>query len=223
MKFTKIAAIASFLTVITTLGIHAFFPNFSPEFDNRLLLYKNPIYTLNRWWIIVHCVLVLLAMWGLFEVYKTKHPSWLGFGLVFYAVFAIAEILRQFLILFYLNGLRIKYLNSANEGVKTMLKLDIENFTLLGDSLFGLFIFAFGLGNLCFGLVLFKENKLAKILGAMLIFWSIMNFTALILEFYPSEISGKIIGLLSLSFQPYVRLFIGIVLWKWANSKNKLL
>ncbi len=221
-SFLRFAAICCFLSVITTLGIHLYFPDFSPEFTERLQLYKNKIYLLNRWWVIVHCLLVLISMWGFYLIQRHKSAGFSGLGLMFFAVFSFTEIARQVFVLFYLNGLRIKYLGIENNVVREILKTDIENFGLISNSLFVLFILALALGNLFYGLSLWEENRLGKLLSWLLLIWSAGNFTALTIEFFPNKFAEKIIDIYSYTFQPLMRAFLGCWLWKKANKQDLL-
>lgn len=219
-SFLKFTAICGFLSIITTLGIHLYFPDFSPDFNERLLLFKNNIYLINRWWVIVHCLLVLFSLWGFYLIQHNKSPGFTGLGMMFFAIFSFTEIARQVFVLFYLNGLRIKYLNTENPVIREILKTDIENFSLLSNSLFGLFILAFGLGNLFYGLSLWKENGFGKLLCWLFIIWSAGNFTALTIEFIPNSFADKILGIYSYTFQPLMRVFIGLWLWKKAGEQD---
>lgn len=168
-SFLKITAACGFLSIITTLGIHLFFPPVPADFESRALLFQSSMYLFNRWWIIIHCLLVLVAMWGFYLIQRDKKQEWAGLGFLFFGVFAVVEIFRQFLVLFYLNGLRANYVAETDMTIKGLLKNDINNFTLFSVSFFGLFVFAFGLGNLCYGLSLWGEKRFGKILSWLLI------------------------------------------------------
>jgi hypothetical protein len=102
-NFLRFASVCCFITVITTLGIHAFFPNPPANFEERLLLFRNKTYLINRWWVIIHCILVIVAMWGFALVQLKKTPGLTGLGFLFFCVFGIAEITRQMMVLFYIN------------------------------------------------------------------------------------------------------------------------
>ncbi len=217
----QFAAICGCFSVVTTLGIHLGFPEFSSSFNERLLLFENSIYLLNRWWVIVHCLLVIVSMWGFYLVQRRKAHGLSGLGFLFFAVFGITEIARQLFVLFYLNGLRTKYLNTESLELREMLKLDIENFDLIGNSLFGLFILAFALGNLFYGLSLLSEMGWTKILGVLMVIWSLGNFTTLAIEFLPNRTLGWVIELYSYTFQPLLRGLISVWLWEMAGAEGK--
>ncbi len=107
--FLRFAAICCFLTVLTTVGIHAIFPDPPSDFEQRVLLYRDGYYLLNRWWVVVHCLLVLIAMWGFALIQMRRAAGFAGLGMLFFATFAITEIARQMTVLFYLNPLRAQY------------------------------------------------------------------------------------------------------------------
>lgn len=217
-SFIGFTATCCALSVITTLGIHLFFPEFSSDFNERLLLYKNTVYLLNRWWVILHCLLVMISMWGIYLLRQQQSPGFTGLGLISFVVFSVAEIARQILVLFYLNGLRVKYLNTTNSAVLEILKVDIENFSLLSNSLFGLFILAFALGNLFYGLSLWGEPGYGKVLSWLFLIWSAGNFLSLSLEFFPSDPAGRFIEIYSYTYQPLMRGVIAFFLFRSSKS-----
>jgi hypothetical protein len=63
-NFIRFAAVCCFLSVITTLGIHLYFPDPPADFEQRVKLYRDTTYMINRWWVIIHCLLVIVSMWG---------------------------------------------------------------------------------------------------------------------------------------------------------------
>ena len=216
-SFLKITAACGFLSIITTLGIHLFFPPVPADFESRALLFQSSMYLFNRWWIILHCLLVLVAMWGFYLIQRDKKQEWAGLGFLFFGVFAVVEIFRQFLVLFYLNGLRANYVAETDMTIKGLLKNDINNFTLFSVSFFGLFVFAFGLGNLCYGLSLWGEKRFGKILSWLLILWSLGSMLALSNEFLKSELLAKGIETYNYVYQPVMR---GLLAWwVWVKAK----
>ncbi len=215
--FTRFAAICCMLTVITTLGIHLFFPPGPSGFEERVLLYKDSIYLLNRWWVIFHCLMVLIAMWGFTLLRIKRSAGFAGLGFIFIAVFAIAEITRQMYVLFYINSLREQYSITETASVKESLKALLDNAGLLGAPLFGLFILAFGLGNLFFGLSLLPEKGFSKILAMLLVVWSLGSFMALGNSFWNNPAVNRFIEHYNYSFQPLMRLLIAAWLWKQSS------
>ncbi|MGZ8510752.1 MAG: hypothetical protein ACXWWA_10265 [Chitinophagaceae bacterium] len=217
-KFIRFASICCFLSVITTLGIHAFFPDPPSSFEERLLLFRNTTYLANRWWVIAHCLLVVASMWGFALLQFKKAPGLTGLGFLFFSVFAIAEITRQMIVLFYMNGLREQYLNATDTGTRDGIKLMLSYAPLLTAPLFGVFILAFGLGGICYGFSLLESKGFSKLIAIMMIISGIASFVLLGNDFWRSASLGRVIEKYNLSFTPLLRLLTAIWLWKKSNS-----
>lgn len=211
-RFTLLAAICCLLSVITTLGIHGYFSYGSPTFEESLQFYQNKTYLINRWWVIVHCLLVVIAMWGFAILRFKKSPGYAGLGFLFFAVFSITEIFRQLLVLFYLNGLRERYL-SAGDELQPLIRQSIENFTLISYSLFGLFIVAFALGNLFYGLSLLREKGWDRVLAWLLLVWFAGTILGFFNVFWEIKWLSSFLDLFSLVYQPIMRLLLAVWLW----------
>jgi hypothetical protein len=217
MKFLKFAALCCGLSVLTTLGIHAFFSDPPSDFEARLHLHRDANYLFQRWWIIGHCMLVIVAMWGFALTQFRKAPGFTGLGVFWFSVFGVTEIARQMLVLFYLNGLRAAYLASEDAQTQTLLRHNLDHFGLLGNVFFGLFILAFGLGNLCYGLSLWQEKGFGKILAGLLVLWSCGSFLALGNEFWESAGLTSFLGWYNMLYQPLMRALLAWWLWQKAR------
>ena len=213
-SFIRFAAICCFISVITTLGIHLWFPDPPVDFEHRVLLFRDKVYLLHRLWIITHCLLVIISMWGMALLLMKKAPGFAPLGFLFFAVFGIAEIARQMYVLFYLSGLREQYYLATDAALKGVLKNTLANAGLLAAPFFGLFVFAFGLGNLFYGFSLLGEKGFSKLLSFLLIIWSICNFLALCNEFWVNSVINVFIENFSFTYQPLIRALIGLWLWK---------
>lgn len=215
-SFTRFASICCFITVITTLGIHLWFPDPPSDFEQRVLLFRNKTYLLNRWWVIAHCLLVIISMWGMALLLLKKSPGLAPLGFLFFAVFGLTEITRQMFVLFYFNGLREQYFLATDPVLKEVLKNTLSTAGVIVAPLFGLFIFAFGLGNFFYGISLFKEKGFSKLLSFLLILWAIGNFLALGNDFWKKSSLNSLLENYSFTYQPLMRLFLALWLWKKA-------
>jgi hypothetical protein len=218
-NFLRFAALCSFATVITTLGIHLVFNFDTTSFDERAMLYQNPLYLFNRWWVIAHCILALVAMWGVYTVQRQYSPAWSGLGLVFFIGFAFTEIVRQILVLFYLNGLRKQYLSATETLAKELLKSNIEAFALFSAALFGVFILAFAMSNLLFGLSLVGGDKFDSILSGLLMLWAFGSIVAFGNYFWKIPQINSGLEIWNPVFQSAMRLVLGV--WLWQKQKSK--
>ena len=216
--FLRFAAICCLLSVITTLGIHLAFPEPPADFEQRVLLFRDHTYLLQRWWIIVHCLLVIVSMWGVALLLIKKSPGFAPLGFLFVAVFGIAEIFRQMIVLFYFNGLREQYFLATDAATKEVYRNALSTAGLMASPLFGLFILAFGLGNLFYGISFFKEGGWSKWLSLLLMLWSIAIFLSLGNEFWRSASLSSFIESYSFTYQPLMRLLIAA--WLWQKAKE---
>ena len=217
-NFIRFASVCCFITVITTLGIHAFFPDPPAGFEERILLFRNTTYLVNRWWVIAHCLLVIVAMWGFALLLFKKTPGLAGLGFLFYCVFGIAEITRQMMVLFYTNVLREQYYTATDTAIKEGLKITLASAGQLTAPLFGVFILMFGLGSLCYGSSLIKTKGFSKLLSIMLIISGIVSFIMLGNNFWKIPVIDEAIEKYSYSFTPLLRLLTGVWLWKHSND-----
>jgi hypothetical protein len=218
--FLRFAGIAAFLTAITTLAIHFIgFQVDNPE--DRLLLASNPSYILHKWMIIVHCLLVILSMFGVATILKVRNAGLAALGALFFSVFGIAETSRMLGVLAYLNPLRITYLESGDEAIRQILQLQMDSFDLSANVLFLLFILSFALGNLFFGLGLMGTKGADFWMGMGFLLWAMLTFLALGNDFLGNEILERVVELNNKFYQPAMRGFIGW--WLWTRSSRPIL
>jgi hypothetical protein len=212
-SFLRLAAIAAFLTALTTIGVH--FIDFQADsFEQRLLLGRDPLYVFQKWMIIFHCLLVILSMFGAAVVAARSNRGLAALSALFFSVFGVAEITRMFAVLAYLNPLKEKYLAAADPAVQQVIKLQIEGFGLAGTVLFLVFILAFSLGNLCMGLALPKTEKTDRWLAWGFLFWATLTFLAFGNHFWENTALDPLIEANNKFFQPAFRTAIGWWLWQ---------
>ena len=218
-RFLWVAAICCLLSVVTTLGIHStLFDLGNISFEERLHLYENSTYLASKFWVIVHCLFVLIAMWGVLLVQFKKAPGFMGLGFVFFAVFSFTEIFRQMFVFFYLNNLRRGYLETEDTAVQEMIRINMDHAGLIGYALFGLFVVAFALGNICYGIGLFNSDKTDRTLAILLLIWGFGNLIVFGNEFWAIESINKVMEYFNLYYQPLMRVLIGLWLIKKVNK-----
>lgn len=217
-QFLLFAVICCFLSVITTIGIHSsLFSLGELTADERWRLFENPKYIANRFWVISHCLFVLISMLGFFVIQFRKSLGFTILGFVCFVVFSFTEIFRQMFVFFYMNNLRRSYLASTDEIAQQMIEINMEHAGLIGYALFGLFIMAFALGNIFYGISLFGNTKRDKTLAYFLLVWGIGNLVAFGNEFWKSEFIGQVMEYFNVIYQPVMRLLIGL----WMLTKLK--
>ncbi len=218
-KFLLIAIVCSFLSVITTLGIHSnLFDLGELNLDDRIRLFENTKYIVNKFWVIIHCLFVLIAMLGFLLIQFKKSPGFTILGFVFFSVFAFTEIFRQMFVFFHINNLRRLYVDTVDNSAREMIRASIDHIGLIGYALFGLFIIAFALGNICYGISLFGNGKRDKIIGYLLLIWGFGNLAVFGNEFWESQLLRQFLEYFNIIYQPIIRALVG--LWMWQKYKE---
>jgi hypothetical protein len=219
--FLKFGAGCACLSALTTLGVHWLF-DVPTKFDEQVLLYENTRYLFRCVWVIVHCLLVMLSMIAFSVAYREQREihGWLLSGLIGFLVFGIAEVLRMTLTLTYLNALREKYVHAADVALQALLKVQIESWSGINTSLFLIFIVAFSLGNLFYGVALWRTTGFEKTLSSLLLMWGILNLTGFANRFMGAEWISSLTEFSAVTFQPAMRLAIAWHLWKKSDTEN---
>ena len=217
--FLRFAAIAAFITALTTIGVHYVeFP--IATLEDRLQLTHNTGYYLHRWMIILHCFCVIVSMLGIAVLKFKERKGFITLGFLFYTVFGVVEMARMMLVLFYLNGLRLQYLDTTDEMLRAALVHSMDQFSLVGNALFSLFALAFGIGNLCYGIVLSADRGITRWLGYGFLYWATTSFLGLANQYMETAWIGTWMEYNGKVFQPVFRLLIGI--WLWREVKRSM-
>lgn len=215
-SFLRLASIAAFLSIVTTLGVH-FIEFQANTFEERLLLGRNPGYILQMWMVIFHCLLVIVSMFGAATVAARHNRGLAALSALFFSVFGVAEITRMFAVLAWLSPLKEKYLAATEEPVRQVLRLQLENFGQASTVLFLLFILSFSLGNLFMGLAFPHPDKADRWMSRGFLCWAGLTFLAFGNEFWEIAPLNPVIEANNKFFQPAFRAAIGW--WLWQKSK----
>jgi len=209
----KLGSIFGFISVITTLGVHLMVIP-AASFEESVNLYNNAWYVFSRWLIIFHCLAVFISMTGVFIAFNNPHNIHAKLGVISFSVFSWTEITRMFLVLTYLSNLRQSYIRQTDPMLKAILKSDIENFSYVGEALFAVFMLAFALGNLFYGIEFFKGKGFSRLVGYFLIIWFLSGMLGLVTSFYHSEALSGFFSVYNITFQPLARALIAFWLVK---------
>lgn len=204
--FLKFAAWSLVFTTLTTLVAHLVnFP--APDFESQILLAQNWGYILRNNVIILHCVLVIVSMLGLAFMGNANSRGWLILGLLCFLVFGFAEIGRMTFANVIVNGLREKYQIASDPSIQQDIRFVLESvWPLIGMFLFRIFILAFSLGCIFYGVAFWSQDRTGKIFMV----WGLVNLFAFANEFVGIGWLSTFIGYFSIIFQPLARLWIGI-------------
>ena len=161
--------------------------------------------------------MVMFSMAGVFLVIGKNGFALIGF--VGYCVFAVTEISRQMMVLFHLNGLRRAYLETSDEIVQKSIEWSMQHIGYTGLTMFGVFIFFFALGNLNYGIALWRHKGFTKLISVLLIVWGIKTLVILGSELSGNTSLNSAIGIFNSAFQPVMRALIGIWLLRVLMNK----
>lgn len=220
-KMLKFAAVCALATVITTLAVHVL-PWLWADidtFDDRLTLPHNALYMGRLWVVLLHCVLVVVSMFGVAALKFRDSPALIGLGFLSFVIFAFSEMLRTSLVLFALNRKwRVGYSEAQDETTRASFRATIEAFSGIGDALFFIFYVAFLLGILCYGCALMRDRGFDGKIGWLFLLWAALNVPALIDTFIGRESFAPYFEWVGPFFQPIARALVGIWLWSKSNE-----
>ncbi len=217
-NFFRFVAICAFLSALTTFGVHLL-PLLHPAntFEEQLQLSNNPIYKIRLWIVFIHILFVLASMWGVAAAkYKTA-AGWIGLGLGGYWIFGLAEFFRVSFALNAVNGWRSRFLSETDPHAREFLKENLMSWPQINDTLFFLLVIGFLMGNIFYAIATWKGIGLEKWVSNLLFVWAAIGFITLLHEFLGQIWLNFMPEFISYTFQPFVRIIIGIWLWKTAQ------
>jgi hypothetical protein len=214
-SFLRFAAICAFGSALTTFGVHLL-PLLHPAntFEQQLLLSQSPIYKLRLWIVLVHISFVLVSMWGFAAVKYKTDAGWIGLGLAGYALFGLAEFFR---ISFAMNAItpwRARMLTELDPQIRGDLREYLLSWPQINDALFFLLVVGFLVGNIFYAIATTKSRGLEKWISSLLFIWALLGSITLLHEFLNQRWLNFVPEFVSYTFQPFVRIVIGIWLWK---------
>ena len=215
-RFLRFAGICALATVLTTLAIHLL-PELwadADTFEEQLQLQHNSIYLLHSWVIVVHCLLVIVSMFGLGVLRLPAAPVLIRFGFLGFLFFACTEILRTSLRIFALNRTwRASYEAATDDASRMTLRATIGAFSGINESLFFVFLTAFIIGLLCYGFAFVGAKGLEQKVGLLLLLWALLSIPGYVDTVRGRETVSSYFEWVGTYFQPIARALIGVWLW----------
>lgn len=216
--FYRFAAVCAMLSAATTLVVHLVAANIPPGFEERLQLANSAEYAFRLWVTLLHCWLVLFSMLGIAAARLGSHAGWMLAGLFAFFVFSFTELTRTSIVLHGLNNTwRAAYLNATDPAQLAAIKTMIDGWPGFNAGYFQLFYFAFGLGNVLYGLVLRQGKGLENAVGWVLLVWG----TLVLYGFAGANFFKWLPALpdfFNYTYQPAVRVLAGV--WLWHNARK---
>jgi hypothetical protein len=222
--FIRATAVMAVLSAITTFLLWLL-PNLfkaPASFEEGILLTANKYYIGRLWINFIHIPLALGSYFGLMMVLFKQKPLSSTFGMLWFLVWGIIELVGISIIIFSVNfNWRTNY-PAASEIQKNIYKASIESFYSIWDSMFFVLLTAFLIASICFSLATSGGKRLQKFLNYLL--WFSVPLTVLIMlnEYAHQEWAGKVTRYFYPALQPASRFIMGLFIWKKANDSGRL-
>ena len=222
-RFLRFAAACAALSALTTLVVHfgsIFLPP-ATTFEARVALRTNPLYLAYLWAYILHCLLVVVSMYGARRLAPKERTAVADLGFLAFVVFACAETLRMSLAIFAVNRTwRAAWAATTDDAARERARTLIEGFAGFGEALFFVFFLAFFLGTVAYGLTFFREPGLTGTVGRIFLVWAGLNLPGLIETIAGTGTLGPWPEWVVPPFQSAARLLIGWWLWVSAGLSS---
>jgi hypothetical protein len=223
-KFLRFAAVCALITALTTLAIHLmpYLWADADTFEKQLDLRNRALYLTRLWIVLVHCLLVVVSMYAICLLSVRTKPGWAGLGFLAFFVFALTEIFRTSLALFALNRTwRTRFAANPDPEARGSIRALIEAFSGINDALFFIFIVAFFLGLLCYGVALATDKTSERAMGFLFLTWAVLTLPALIDAVRGVDSISGMFEWVGYGFQPIARASIGLWLWKKSSALHR--
>ena len=155
-RFYRGAAICSFLSAITTLGL-IFLPKLYqpvPDFDARMALTQNSAYVLRSWIYLFHPFLVVTAALGVAARCRFRAAGVASLGFLGFGLWGATEAGQQAMTLVALDRTWRAAWPTANEASRQVIRENVAIYDVVWDAMYLLLLIAFLLGNLFLGLAI---------------------------------------------------------------------
>ena len=220
--FYRFAAICSFVSAITTLGL-IFLPEvFAPadDFAARMERVNDPIYRLYAWVYLVHPFFVVAAALGVAMRLRRDAASLVLPGLLAFLLWGATEAGQQALTLMAFNPWRLAWLG-GDPVMRATMELRTALYDGVWNAMYFLLIIAFFIANLLYAMALWRRHAFSRIVGAFYAGAAVLTLTIIIAEVGGGQLlPGPVAFWLYPLLQPLARTLIGVWLWKHRDETH---
>jgi hypothetical protein len=214
-SFYRAAAVASLLSVVTTLAL-IFLPRFygpAESFEHRLALADHPLAELRAWLYLLHPFLVLTAALGAAAAIRRSAPGAAVAGFLGFLLWAFTEAAQQALTLVAYRRWADAYA-SAETAVREILAVQVATYDAIWDSMFLLLLIGFLIGNLLYGWALIRHSGFDRVIGVCFLAAAALTVSGISGELGGPVLPATIAPWIYPAIQPLARLLIGVWLWR---------
>jgi hypothetical protein len=217
--FLRLAAACSAASAVTTLGL-IFLPyGFAPLADGETARQLfDPLYMTRVWVALVHPLLVLVAVMGVFAVRAAAAPGSAFCGLIYFLLWAGTEAVQQSLTLVTLNWTwRAEYLQLSDPAAGERLRWSLAAFEGVSDGLFFFILVAFVVADLAFAIAVWGGDSLQRTVAVGFALAAALGVISALTSFGPGVFPDALMAVLYPLLQPAARLLTGVWLWRQAS------
>lgn len=214
-SFYRFAAICSFATAITTLGI-IFLPGWFPpadDFAGRMARVGDPAYRLYAWVHFVHPFVCVAAALGVAMRLRREAASLVIPGLMAFLLWGATEAGQQALTLMAFNPWRLAWLAGDPDVLATM-EARTAMYDGVWNAMYFLVLTAFLIANTLYAVAMWRGRGLSRVVGGFYAAAAALTLQIIIVELgggqlLPDAIDFWVYPLI----QPLARTLIGVWLW----------
>ena len=214
-RFYRVAAICSFVSVVTTLML-IFLPELfapAPDFATRMGRIHEGAYQARSWAYLVHPFMVFTAALGIALAVGRRAPVLAIGGMVAFALWAFNEAGQQTLTLFAFDKWRAAW-ESADEATRATIQVNAAMYDGLWDGMYALLLMGFAIGNTCLATALLREPGLGRVVGGLMLAAVALTAALFLGELGIRVLPAAVLDWAYPAIQPLGRALIGVWLWR---------
>jgi hypothetical protein len=214
-SFYRLAALCSFASAVTTLGL-IFLPGMlepAGDFAARMARVNEPVYRLYAWVYFVHPFLVVTAALAVAMRLRREAASLVIPGLLAFALWGATEAGQQAMTLFAFDPWRLAWL--ANDPVvRASMELRTALYDGAWNAMYFLLIVGFFIANSLYAVAMWRRPGLSRVVGGFYAAAALLTLQIIVVEtgggqLLPDAIEFWVYPLV----QPLARTLIGVWLW----------
>lgn len=221
-NFYRTAAICSWISVLTTLGL-IFLPEwFAPgdSFEARMARVQDPVYVLRSWIYLLHPFVVVTAALGVAIRLRAVAAAWVLPGLLGFMLWGATEAAQQTLTLVAFDPWREAFL-AGDEAIRSTMELRTALYDGVWNAMFALLLIGFLLGSALYAAAILEiaaaDGGFERVLGWFYGAVALLTAFGLLREFGLPSPPPQLDDWLYPAIQPLGRTLIGVWLWRTAS------
>jgi len=218
--FFRAAAVCSFLSAITTLGL-IFLPRlYQPvtTFDERMALANDPAYLTRSWVYFIHPFITVAASLAVAVRQRYRSPGAATLGLLGILLWGCTEAAQQALTKVALDRTWRAAWPTADEAARALIRTQVETYDAIWNAMYFLIIVAFLIGNVFLALAMRDERGLGR--WVSFAYWggAAVTLPLVLQELGAPGLPEALDAWLYPAIQPLGRSLIGLWLWRAARE-----